>query len=98
MKSVKHLAVVVVGLGFGLQAFAGNNPRIDEALKESLVEKKALNMEFRKNEVPVARGQVNQRYRSVEVLEMGDELGGFASSKSGLAKEATKPVEDVSSF
>lgn len=86
------VVALVAFLGLSASAFAGNNPRIDQALMENLAEKQALKVEISKNDEPTD-SQINSRYRAVEVLEMGDELGGFANSK-GLAEDEThKAVE-----
>lgn len=88
------LAILLVAFSFSFSAFAGNNPRIDQALMETLAEKKVLKAELSKHNAP-KKTQVNSRYRAVEILEVGDELGGFANSK-GLAEETTyKAVQDL---
>lgn len=76
------LAIVVVALVafLGNSAFAGNNPRIDQALMETLAEKQVLKAKLNEHNEPKT-SQVNSRYRAVEILEMGDELGGFATSQ-----------------
>ncbi len=76
------LAIVVVALVafLGNSAFAGNNPRIDQALMETLAEKQVLKAKLNEQNEPTT-SQVNSRYRAVEILEMGDELGGFATSQ-----------------
>lgn len=79
------VAVLLVVFSFSFSALAGNNPRIDQALMESLAQKKSLKAELSQTAVP-AKTQVNSRYRAVEILEVGDELGGFANSK-GPAEE-----------
>ncbi len=81
------VVTLVVFLGFSVSAFAGNNPRIDQALMENLAEKQALKAEISQNDEPTT-SQVNSKYRAVEILEMGDELGGYTSS-TGLAEETT---------
>lgn len=94
---MKKLSLVVAMIALtGSSAFAGNNPRIDQALMEGLAQKKAISAELQKDE-PVIKNkqQINARYRAVEVLEMGDELGGFTSS-TGLSKEiSNKTIEDL---
>lgn len=79
-------AFAFVMLSFGFSAHAGNNPRVDQALKDALADKKEVNLEIHHDEAEISKPQINSRYRAVEVLEMGDELGGFTSSK-GLAKD-----------
>lgn len=81
------VAMVAIILVFSVSAFAGNNPRIDQALMETLAEKKALRAELRQHS-STAKSQVNSKYRAVEILEVGDELGGYTSS-TGLAEETT---------
>ena len=81
------LAIMVVAIGFSASAFGGNNPRIDQALMENLAEKQALKAELSQDEEPTL-ARTNSKYRAVEVLEMGDELGGYTSS-TGLAEETT---------
>ena len=84
------LATVVVTLGLSFSALAGNNPRIDQALMDNLAEKQALKVELTKSEP--SDSQLNSRYRGLEVIEVGDELGGFTSS-TGLANESKETLE-----
>ena len=79
----QSVAVLLVMISFSLSAFAGNNPRIDQALMESLAEKKSIKAELSKTTVPKTN-QLNSRYRAVEILEVGDELGGFANSNGSV--------------
>jgi hypothetical protein len=91
----KHaFAIMAVAFGFNISASAGNNPRIDQALNENLAESQALKAEINQPQV-VENSKLNSKYRAVEVLELGDELGGFANSK-GLAEETShKAVQDL---
>jgi hypothetical protein len=98
MKQVKALAIVVAALGFGFAAQAGNNPLIDKALLENIAEKQNMSDFYRSELKASADTNLNKKYRAVEVLEMGDELGGFAGAgdlkKEEVSKEAASKVED----
>ena len=80
MKTQALLTLVAVSV-FNFSANAGNNPRIDQALAENLAEKQTLS-NLKRDELAVTKQQLNSKYRAVQVLEMGDELGGFVNATS----------------